>query len=947
MSDHLHNYRGWRNAKVERRPPLFGSVTKKISWLKRLVKYLLVFCAIGLLGSGIVLLGLATWVSRDLPNPNKIIDREIPLTTKIYDRTGKQVLYEIHESEKRTLVELTNIPSFVIEATITAEDREFYQHKGYSLTGIIRSLFKNVTSKNKAGGSTITQQLIKNAILTPEKTYTRKVKELILSYQIEKRFTKDEILKMYFNEIPYGSVIYGIEAASQAFFGKPVKEVSLAEGAVLAAIPKAPTYYSPNGTHADKLFERQQWILDSMAELTYITSEQASLAKKEAIAFTKDIENIIAPHFVMYVKEYLSERYGEKVVGQGGLKVITTLDLEKQKIAEQALASRLEDNKQWGATNASLVSLDATTGQILAMVGSADYFNEDIDGQVNVALRPRQPGSSFKPVVYAAAFTKGYTPETVVFDVVTKFTNYDGKIYEPKNYTLQEHGPVTLRQALAGSLNIPAVKVIYLTGINTVLDLADIMGYTTFKDRWRFGLSLVLGGGEVKLLEHTHAFSAFAQDGEQHRLASIVQITDKEGNVLEEYRDQKTKILDTQIARQINNILSDNNARAFIFGARNFLTLADRPVSAKTGTTNDYHDAWTIGYTPTVVTGVWVGNANNDPMKRGADGSIVAAPIWNAYMSQALAGSPVQYFTPPNTDLPDNPALNGTLQSGIKIKIDRVSGKLATEFTPSAFIEEKTYQQLHSILYYVNKESPRGPSPERPEDDPQFLPWEQAIAEWGEKNTITSENPPTEYDDVHVPSNRPLIAIFSPRQGDTLFDRNMVIDISVTAPRGVQKVEYFLGGKLIGEKYSSPYVFSAFLDHINIPTGPTTLRVVAHDSVGNSNQEFVTLNANLPNIASGAAIRYPASGNILTENDFPLQIVFELSRPENIESLKLYVERPDASVESINSVRTISGNTLVIPWSVYPGPGIYGLSFVVTNKDGYLYSDDKILLEIK
>lgn len=949
MNDHLHSFNNWRKQTVERRAPLFNNhhPRKKISRFRSFFRWTLILGLTGVLGGGIFVLAVFVWASKDLPDPNKIIEREIPLTTKIFARDEKTILYEIHGNEKRTMVELEDIPKHLINATLTAEDRDFYEHRGFSLTGIARSLIKNLRADIKAGGSTITQQLVKNAILSPEKTYRRKVKELILSYRIEKKFTKDEILKMYFNEIPYGSVLYGVEAAAQTFLGKSVKEITVGEAALLAAIPQAPSYYSPSGSHVDQLFKKQRQILNDMARLGYITEDEAKNASAEEIALQKPTENILAPHFVMYVKEYVSEKYGEKTVGEGGLKIITTLDYEKQKIAEEVIAERLEENKRWEATNASLVSLDPKTGQILAMVGSADYFNEEIDGQVNVALRPRQPGSSFKPVVYAAALKKGYTPETVVFDVNTKFTNYDGKPYEPKNYDLKEHGPVTFREALAGSLNVPAVKVIYLTGIDQVLDLADDLGYTTLRDRWRFGLSLVLGGGEVKLLEHTNAFAAFAREGEQHRIASILRVEDKNGNILEEYKDIKSKALDTQTARQITNILSDNNARSFIFGLQNYLVLKDRPAAAKTGTTNDYHDGWTIGFTPTLATGVWVGNANNDPMKRGADGSVVAAPIWNGYMSRALIGTPAENFNPPETVTSDNPALNGTLKAGIKIKIDKISGKLATEYTPLEFVEERTYQTLHSILFYVNKDDPRGAIPENPFSDPQFEPWENAVLDWGTRLNIVPQEPPKEYDDVHTGQNLPALTIFSPRQGDTISDRNINIDVVAAAPRGVQKVEYYIGGKLVGEKYSAPYNFSFFLDHNDILNGNTTVRVKASDDAGNSKQEFVDIILALPPITSGVSLLYPTDGKIITQDMFPLPLRVSLARPQNIETLNIFISYPNGSEKLLSSLRGAANEILEISWDEYPGAGIFGLMVQATNQDGYTYTTGKILVEVK
>ncbi|HEX9679172.1 MAG TPA: transglycosylase domain-containing protein, partial [Candidatus Saccharimonadales bacterium] len=470
---------------------------------KKLIRLILIG-GIALIGiGGITSIAVVAWVARDLPNPNRIIEREVAQSTKIYDRTGEQLLFDIHGDEQRTLVPLVEIPDDLIHATLTAEDRKFYEHGGISITGIIRSAIRNVTTGSRVSGSTLTQQLVKNAILTSDKTYTRKIREIILSWQIEKNFSKDEILQLYFNEIPYGSVAYGSEAAAQTYFGKSVRDITLPEAAILAALPQSPTRYSPYGSNVDLLIGRQHWILDSMAELGYITEDDAEFAKNQPLEFKeRQVSNITAPHFVMYVRELLTEKYGEVVVEQGGLQVVTTLDLFKHELAEEVMQELAEKNLDWEASNAAMVVIDPKTGQILTMLGSRDFFNEEIDGQVNVATRLRQPGSSFKPIVYTAAFRKGFTPDTVLYDVETDFVNYDGNDYSPRNYDLAEHGPVTIRQALQGSLNIPAVKAIYLAGVDNVIDLAEDLGYTSFQNRSRFGLSLVLGGGEVQLLEH-------------------------------------------------------------------------------------------------------------------------------------------------------------------------------------------------------------------------------------------------------------------------------------------------------------------------------------------------------------------------------------------------------------------------------------------------------------
>ncbi len=913
---------------------------------KNFWKKLLTFGAIGLAVLAVFSIILLAVIATELPNPNRIIDRSIALSTKIYDRTGEHLLYDIHGTQKRTFVKLEEIPKYLQDATLAAEDRDFYKHKGVSLTGIIRSLIKNVFTGSKVGGSTLTQQLVKNAILSPEKTYTRKIKELILSYQIENRFSKEEILQMYFNEIPYGSVAYGAEAATQTYFGKSVKDISLAEAAVLAALPQAPTYYSPYGTHLDALYGRQAWILNSMAELGMITQEDADLAKKEKITFRRKAEDMFAPHFVMYVKEYLSEKYGEQTVEQGGLKVITTLDWDKQQAAEAAIDASLEKNANWNAGNAALVALDPLTGQILAMVGSRNYFDEEIDGQVNVVTSSRQPGSSFKPIVYAAAFKKGFTPETVLYDVNTSFINYDGKNYEPKNYDLKEHGPVTIKTALAGSLNIPAVKAIYLTGVDNVLDLADDLGYTTLTERNRFGLSLVLGGGEVKLLEHANAFSVFARDGEYHPTVAIMEVTDKDGNELEKFEPKSNDVLAPQVARQINSILSDNAARAYIFGEKNYLTLPDRPVAAKTGTTNDYHDAWTLGYTPNLVCGVWVGNSDNEEMKRGADGSVVAAPIWNAFMAAAAKDLPAEGFTAPEPVQTDKPALNGSIIDGVKVKINKLSGKLATNLTPESMVEEKTFKEIHSILYYINKDDPRGDTPPNP-DDSQARRWEEGIADWAKRNDIISEMPPTEYDTAQNGADQPKVTIISPSGNQPITSRIFTASVSANAPRGLVRVEYYLNDVLLKAVSQPPFDLAVSLDDPALTNGFYTFKAIAFDGDSNYGVAAVDLNFLLPALPPSLDWTDPTDNGSIESKNFPFIVKANLTNAAAIAKINVFYRGADNAENFINTARQFSGDGLSVYWSTAPPAGIYQLYGEITNRDGYSYKTKSITVEIK
>ncbi|MBI5622101.1 PBP1A family penicillin-binding protein [Candidatus Falkowbacteria bacterium] len=852
LPSHIHSGKNFPKKRRWFRPKPRGLSLQRLSYgqrnrrerLKAFANYLVSLGIVAAIFGALFLLFIFAWTTKDLPDPGRLSERNIQQTTTIYDRDAKNILYQLHGDVNRRLINLSDMPDYVKWTAITAEDRDFYNHQGFSLRGMLRSFIMNIFSSNKVGGSTITQQFVKNAILSPEKTYTRKIKELVLAYRIENKFTKDEILQLYFNEIPYGSVIYGIEAASQSYFGLSAKDLNLAQAAVLAAMTQRPTYFSPYGNNVDRLFERQRYILNEMVDLGYVTETQAETAKAEPIEFKPRNESIRAPHFVMYVRELLAEKYGERYAEEAGLKITTTLNTDLQAAAEKAVTDHSEGNRtRWNATNAALVSLDAHNGQILAMVGSADFYDEAIDGQVNVTLRARQPGSSFKPLAYATAFSRGYTPETVLYDVVTTFKT-DGADYTPHDYDLKERGPLTMRQALAGSLNIPAVQTLYLAGVGNVLDFAEKLGYSTLRDRSRFGLSLVLGGGEVKLLEHTAAYAAFAREGVYHAPVAILKIEDANGNTLYEYKTEDNpgiKAIEPEPIRSLTSILSDNSARTYIFGEKNYLTLPDRPVAAKTGTTNDYRDAWTVGYTPSIATGVWVGNNDNSEMKRGADGSVVAAPIWNQYMRAATASLPVEGFNEPPANDADKPVLRGELSGVTPVKIDRISGKLATEFTPAHLVEERVYNQFHCILYYVNKDDPRGAVPSDPFADPQFAPCEDAVHTWVQKQGYTESGakPPAEYDDIHTPDNTPLLEINSPNNGATISGGALNASVTVLAKRGVARVEYLLDGAVIANVQSAPWSLNYSAGMLS---GIHTLTVKTYDDVENVAERSIDLN---------------------------------------------------------------------------------------------------------
>ncbi len=943
-----HSEQNWRNPSVlDYQPPLKKKPRKegKINW-KKIFSTLFPIALFLLVLGAVAFFGLFLWVSKDLPSPDGVINRSVTVSSKIYDREGKTVLYDIHGDVKRTVITLNEIPGYAIKATLAAEDRDFYNHSGFSITGIIRSVFINITTGKRVGGSTLTQQFVKNAILTNEKTYTRKIKEFILSYRIEKKFTKDQILQMYFNEIPYGSVIYGIEAASQSFFGKPAKDLTLGEATILAAIPQRPTYFSPYGNNKDQLIIRQRYVLDSMVKLGYITKEQGEAAKQEKIIFKPLNESILAPHFVMYIKDILSEKYGEEFINQQGLKITTSLDLNKQKIAEEAVKQGIEANSaKYGFTNASLVSLDPKTGQVLAMVGSADYFNDAIDGQVNVSLRPRQPGSSFKPIVYAASFIKGYTPNTVLYDVVTNFDTTGANKYEPKNYNLKENGPVTIRKALAGSLNIPAVKATYLTGLDNIFKLTKELGYSTLEDKNRFGLSIVLGGAEVKLLEHADAYGAFANDGLREEVNPILKIEDASGKVLYEFEKKEKKVYEPEIARQISSILSDDSARAFTFGAGSKLTLPGRPVAAKTGTTNDYKDAWCMGYTPSLVTGVWVGNNNSKSMKTGADGSIIAAPIWNYYMKEALKDTPVEQFNAPEQVITGKPVLDGDTSGGQTVKIDSMSGLLATQYTPSSTIEEITTQGIHDILYYINKDDPRGPAPSNPASDPQFNNWESAVARWAAQKNIQVEdtgNIPTEYDNIHLAEDQIRLSIITPLPGQKITDNNLEVDISAVSKRGVKTINYYINNELVLTKKDTNL---ALINLSQYSDGQYILRVEAMDDLKNTSIQEVNLNFSLNKPSPLLTFTSPRNNESINT---PINVKYSLNNYQNIKKIDFYYQKEGDKVESyLNTIESNSSKGSFILNKPLSSSTAYYLYANIFTQDGKKYQSDKIRFLVK
>jgi len=836
--------------KAGRRLKIKFNLKKTLTWLFRLF-------AIGVFAMAMLFL----YYAKDLPDPNKLLDRQVPESTKIFARDNS-LLYEIHGEYKRTLVNLDQISLDLKNATVAVEDKDFYKHGGISFTGIARAIVVDILSGKKSqGGSTITQQFVKKSILTDDKSWDRKIRELILAVAIDSRFSKKDILKFYLNEIPYGRNAYGIEAASQSYFNKSAQNLTLAESAYLAAMPQAPTYYNPFGPNRTSLDNRKNTILYLMQQQGYITEEQKTQAENEKVNFNKIASGISAPHFVLWVQDYLADKFGEKTLEEGGLKVYTTLDPRLQEIAETAVKNGVEkSSKKYNANNAGLVAIDPKTGQILAMVGSKDYFGDSepagcipgknctFEPNVNVSLSQRQPGSSFKPYVYATAFKKefGYSPASMLIDVVTNFGTYNGKDYIPGNYNGQNYGPLSMRKAMAGSLNIPAVKTLSLVGVENAVQTARDLGITSPLENC--GLSLVLGGCEVRLLDHVAAMSSIANGGIKNEKTPILKIVDKEDNTIEEYKSNPQAVLDPQAAYEIINIMTDNNARSYIFGANSPLILSDRPVAAKTGTTNDWGDGWTVGFTPSLAAGVWTGNncgGSKCPMKKGADGVLVAAPIWHEFMAEALKNTPAEDFSIP---------------SGIqKVTVDELSGKLPTDATPNTKIETfadysvpTVYDDVHikvaadsltdqpansstpqeRIIYksYTVLHSERRDNPN----------WENPVVAWALAHGYTY--PPNDAQILQPAgggNQKISVNILEPSDGTTISKLPFSVIANVSSTNQAAKAELYINGELYKNSFIQPFTF--VVDK-NLSDGAYTLAIKVFDVNGNSADTSTTIN---------------------------------------------------------------------------------------------------------
>lgn len=869
-------------------------------------------------------------LSIGLPNPTRLATQRTLEATKVLDRNG-EVLFDIFGEKRRNAVPLAELPNQLKQATIATEDKDFYLHSGFDFRGLLRGLLlQPLRGQGVQGGSTITQQLVKNSFLSPVRSIGRKIRELILAVEIERLHTKDRILEMYLNEIPYGGRLYGVETAAQTYFGVSSRELSLAQSAVLAALPQSPTYYSPYGQHPDELLARKDWVLKRMFEEGYITERQMKEAQAEEIEFTPRKDSIKAPHFVQYVKEILADRYGEKLLEEGGLTITTTLDWKMQKVAEEVISARAETNQErYNASNAALVTLDPHTGEILAMVGSKDYFDLEADGNVNVTIRDRQPGSAIKPIIYAAAFKKNYGPATMLLDVKTDF----GNGYSPNNYDGKFRGPVSAREALQGSINVPSVKVLAYAGVNETIDLAHRLGITTLNEPERYGLSLVLGGGEVKLLDLTAAYGVFATGGKHTKLTSVLKVEDAKGRVLEETVPADPKqVLDPEVAYLINNILSDDTARAPFFGAGGTLTIPGQVVAAKTGTTDLYRDGWTIGYTPDLVTGVWTGNNRGEPMKRGA-GLSVAAPIWRGYMQRILSTRSSGSFPVP---------------SGVRtVVVDALSGKLPSLATPETKTEifsswgvpqdeDDVHKQVRVVRAAPDRLPPAGFPPELTEERifvelrserPNNSAWENPVIKWAQEHGYNNV-PNQVYNGSGDGGSE--VNILSPADGSTITG-DFFITASIVNETVVAEMSFYYDGNLVGKASTAPWRTSVTDVALDGSLHPVRVALLKQD--GSSLGTTVYVRAGGTSSQSVMVMQDVASGT------YPVSLTAQLTevgRQLNIDKVEIYFDGALRETFLPNS----SGTYVTV---IQDGlPGQHMAQAKVFDKDNQVYDSNKI-----
>src|SRR4030042_404261 len=788
----------------------------------------------------------------NLPSPDKIVRKE-GYSTKIMDRNG-EVLYDIYAEQRRTPVALNDIPMYLRQATIAIEDKNFYKHQGFDPLGMMRGFARLITRGRAQGGSTLTQQLVKNVLLSSERTIFRKIREFILAIQIERKYTKDEILQMYLNEAPYGGTAWGIEAASEVYFGKKVKDLTLVESAILAGMPQKPSSYSPYSSTPKAYIGRSEDVLRRMREDGYITKEVEAKTVKELpnVQFQERGASFKAPHFVQYVQKILEERYGEKVGEQGGLKVTTTLDLKLQEKAQDIVKEEIEKVENIHITNGAAIVLNPETGEILAMVGSKNFNDPNYDGQVNVTTSLRQPGSAIKPFTYVTAFKKGYNASTLIMDVPTQFPGGEGKPpYEPVNYDGKYRGPIQVRYALANSINVVAVKMLAMVGIKDVLETAYDMGITTLPPTQdtlrRVGLSLTLGGGEVKLLDLTAAYSGFLNTGYRVDPISILKVEDANGKVLEENKPQKGKrVISEEQAYLIADILSDNNARSMVFGTNSLLNIPGKKIAVKTGTTNDRRDNWTVGGNKLAITGVWVGNNDNSEIKQVASGVSGASPIWRRILLEALSGKPNRGFETPGGIVTADvdsvsgyrahdgfPSRNEIFIKGTEpgedpihmmLAICKSDGKLATP----GDIASGNYEKKEYFLF--KEEDPTAGAGENK--------WQKGILDWLSTQGDARYHPPTEYCGTGSPVS---VGFREPQDKSSNLPNQFTVKMNADSTADITQLDFYVDDVKIRGFTSPPYE-----TQVDLTTGVHKLKVKAKDLNNKEAESTITVGVGVP-----------------------------------------------------------------------------------------------------
>jgi penicillin-binding protein 1C len=803
----------------------------------------------GVLLAWVVMLLVFAYFAKDLPNPDSVV-RKQGYSSKIFDRNGR-LLYDVFNGERQTPVKIDEVPKYLKEATVAIEDKSFYQHAGVDPLTPFRILYNLVLKRRIIGGSTLTQQLVKNTLLSNERTLTRKIKEFILTLQVDSKYSKDLILQMYLNEVPYGGTAKGVGEAAELYFGKKISDVNLAESAILAGLPQSPTEYSP---YSGKVYiDRAREVLRRMREDGYINNqlEKETGASLSAVLISTSSGELHAPHFVFYVKQELVKKYGEKVLDEGGLRVTTSLDLTLQDKVQQIVRDEIEKVKNYKISNGAATVVDTKTGQILAMVGSKDW-NDPTDGKFNVVTALRQPGSSIKPVVYLTALRKGYTASTLLMDVQTSFPGGDKPEYVPVDYDGKWRGPVLVRDALGNSLNIPAVKMVALVGIKDMLNVAYDMGFTSLNPTpelmARVGLSIALGGGEVRLLDETMAYSAFANGGYRVEPTAILKVTDVNGQILEEWKPSAGRqVMSPGEAFIINDILADKNARKITFGINTMFEIPNHTVAVKTGTTNDKKDNWTIGWTPSYIAGVWVGNNDGTPMKNVASGVTGASPIWRKIIIEVLKDKPEEKFNVPDEvvqldvdkisgyrahdgfEAKQEYFLKGTEPWADdpvhkKIKVCKGEGKLATP----ADIASGNYDEKEFIILK--------------EEDPFIAQdktnkWQEGVLNWLVNQAEPKYHPPSEM----CGSTNPLwIRITDPGDRSRINSSDLHIRVEVDDISPVNKVEFWIDGVAKYTANSAP----AELTVPNVGNGYHKIDVRATDEKGNVGTRYVQITIN-------------------------------------------------------------------------------------------------------